>query len=157
MELFDSTQIFEYLEDSHPLPALWPADVAARASARQLELLSDEVLFPQVLRLMFVQGDLHGQEANDARSNCEDFYRQMDTRLEQNNYLTGDYSYADIALFMAALFGERMSALLNEQTPRLLQWRERMVERNAVRKGIEPLKNHLLNAGRPVPEFMAQA
>jgi glutathione S-transferase len=43
LELFDSTQIFEYLEDLKPHPALWPAEPAARARARQLELLSDEV------------------------------------------------------------------------------------------------------------------
>ena len=48
VELFDSTQIFEYLEDRHPQPALWPAEPAARARARQLEHRSDEVFFPPV-------------------------------------------------------------------------------------------------------------
>src|ERR1700733_10880340 len=52
LELFDSTQIFEYLEDLKPHPTLWPAEPAARARARQLELLSDEVYFPHVIRLM---------------------------------------------------------------------------------------------------------
>ena len=31
LEIFDSTQIFEYLEDIKPHPALWPATSAARA------------------------------------------------------------------------------------------------------------------------------
>jgi len=34
VELFDSTQIFEYLEDRYPTPPLWPREVAARARAR---------------------------------------------------------------------------------------------------------------------------
>ncbi|MDB5580318.1 MAG: glutathione S-transferase, partial [Bradyrhizobium sp.] len=34
VELFDSTQIFEYLEDAHPAPPLWPREPAARAAAR---------------------------------------------------------------------------------------------------------------------------
>ena len=51
VELFDSTQIFEYLEDTAPEPPLWPREVASRARARQLEHLSDEVFFPHVIRL----------------------------------------------------------------------------------------------------------
>jgi len=34
LELFDSTQIFEYLEDAFPQPPLWPREVRARARAR---------------------------------------------------------------------------------------------------------------------------
>jgi glutathione S-transferase len=49
LELFDSTQIFEYLEDLKPDPPLWPRDRHARARARLLELESDEVFFPNVL------------------------------------------------------------------------------------------------------------
>src|SRR5689334_3740129 len=35
VEIFDSTQIFEYLEDLAPERALWPRDRAARAFARR--------------------------------------------------------------------------------------------------------------------------
>jgi glutathione S-transferase len=45
LEIFDSTQIFEYFEEIAPAPALWPAGVAARTRARLLELKSDEVYF----------------------------------------------------------------------------------------------------------------
>ena len=33
LEIFDSTQIFEYLEDLVPSPPLWPVGAAARARA----------------------------------------------------------------------------------------------------------------------------
>src|SRR3954451_1525256 len=52
LELFDSTQIFEYFEDLKPEAALWPRDIAGRARARLLEHLSDEVYFPPIIRLM---------------------------------------------------------------------------------------------------------
>jgi hypothetical protein len=52
LEIFDSTQIFEYLEDRYPVPPLWPAAPQDRARARLLELKSDEVFFPPVIRLM---------------------------------------------------------------------------------------------------------
>jgi glutathione S-transferase len=48
VEIFDSTQIFEYFEHVQPRPPLWPAEPAARARARLLELKSDEVFFPVV-------------------------------------------------------------------------------------------------------------
>src|SRR5919109_20849 len=52
LEIFDSTQIFEYLEDIKPSPALWPATSAARAWSRRLEHESDEVYFPHIIKLM---------------------------------------------------------------------------------------------------------
>jgi glutathione S-transferase len=55
VEIFDSTQIFEYFEHCQPQPPLWPADPADRARARLLELKSDEVYFPPVIRLMSLQ------------------------------------------------------------------------------------------------------
>ena len=35
LELFDSTQIFEYLEDLQPTPGLWPSDIVDRARAME--------------------------------------------------------------------------------------------------------------------------
>ena len=52
VEIFDSTQIFEYLEDRFPEPPLWPRSVVERAEARRLELFSDEVFFPPVIAAM---------------------------------------------------------------------------------------------------------
>src|SRR5712671_6086889 len=43
LTLFDSTLIFEYLEDTRPKPALWPADPKMRARARLVELTADEI------------------------------------------------------------------------------------------------------------------
>ena len=64
LALFDSTQIFEYLEDLQPQPPLWPRDLHERARARQLELKSDEVYFPHVVRLMGLQSSLLSRTAN---------------------------------------------------------------------------------------------
>ena len=67
LELFDSTQIFEYLEDLQPQPALWPTEAAARARARQLEHMSDEVYFPHIIRLMGLQATPQDPAAVAAR------------------------------------------------------------------------------------------
>src|SRR5215211_4122530 len=133
LELFDSTQIFEYLEDLKPGPALCPRELRARARARLLELKSDEVYFPHIIRLMSLQQDLAGADAATARSGAAAFCQQIEALLAGREYLAGDFSFADIAFFMAQLFGERLGAPLDRSTPGLLAWRARMIERKPVR------------------------
>lgn len=78
----------------------------------------------------------------------------MDRRLASSEWLAGTYSFADIAFYMAALFGERQSAPLTAATPRLLDWRERMTRRVPVRTVVGAMTRWLKDAGRPVPAFM---
>jgi glutathione S-transferase len=155
VEIFDSTQIFEYLEDLAPTPALWPRDPIARAQARNLEHQSDEVYFPHIIKLMSLQNALATEPAIAAIDAANRFYADMEQRLEAD-WLAGSYSYADIAFYMAALFGERQSAPLTASTPRLLAWRERMGRRAPVRTVAGAMAVWLKNAGRPVPAFMAE-
>jgi len=50
--IYDSTIIFEYLEDRYPEPALYPRDPARKARCRVLEAAADEILFPPVWDLI---------------------------------------------------------------------------------------------------------
>ena len=154
VEIFDSTQIFEYLEDLQPEPHLWPRDVQARAQARLLELKSDEVYFPHIIRLFGLQQELQGDAARAAIDAANRYYAEMDALLEGREFLAGDYSYADIAFYMAALFGERNGAPVTSATPHLLAWRERMSQRAAVRQVAGAMAKWLSSVGRPVPAFM---
>ncbi|WP_076999061.1 glutathione S-transferase family protein [Variovorax sp. KK3] len=151
VELFDSTQIFEYLEDKVPSPPLWPRDVAGRARARQLEHLSDEVFFPHVIRLMGLQHDMGSEAAVTACTACAHFYERMDERLARADYLAGDYSFADIAFYMAQVFADRKGAGMTDATPHLLAWRERVGSRPAVRAVVGPMMRFLASQGRGVP------
>jgi len=155
LELFDSTQIFEYLEELHAAPALWPAGLADRARARLLEHQSDEVYFPPVVRLMGLQEQLQGPAAIAACEACAGYYRRMEALLAGHDWLAGAYSYADIAFYMAQLFGARMGAPMGEATPRLLAWRDRMSARPAVRQVAAAMGRYLLSVGRPLPPFLA--
>src|ERR1700676_1396858 len=53
LTLFDSTVIFEYLEDAYPTPPLYPSGAKDRARCRLIELSADEILLPLVRNLMF--------------------------------------------------------------------------------------------------------
>jgi glutathione S-transferase len=156
LEIFDSTQIFEYLEDLQPEPALWPHDAAGRARARLLELKSDEVYFPHIIRLMGLQAAPEDPAAITARDAAAGFYAAMEQALSGHDYLAGpDYTFADIAFYMAQLFGDRMGAGMSKATPRLLRWRERITARPAVRQVAGAMAGYLASEGRPVPDYLS--
>lgn len=154
LALFDSTQIFEYLEDLQPAPPLWPRDARQRARARLLELKSDEVYFPHVIKLMGLQSALREQPAQTAIAAAQAYCREMDAQLADREWLAGGYGFADIAFYMATLFGERQGAPLTPDMPRLLAWRERMTQRPAVREVAGAMGRYLAGIGRPVPAFL---
>jgi glutathione S-transferase len=155
VELFDSTQIFEYFEDVRPDPPLWPASSEARAKARLLELKSDEVFFPPIIRLMGLQNRLEDAAAVAAREASARYYGEMELALAHGDYLAGPYSYADIAFYMAQVFAARMGTPMTGSTPRLLRWRERLTARPAIRQVVGAMARFLLSHKRPLPDFMA--
>ena len=156
LEIFDSTQIFEYLETIRPEPALWPAEPKARARARLLEHTSDEVYFPPIVRLMGLQNAPDDPAAVEARVAANAFYDAMERAIGPRDWLGGTYSYADIAFYMAQLFGARMTAPMDERHPRLLAWRDRMSARPAVAKVAGAMGRYLLSQGRTLPPFLAK-
>jgi glutathione S-transferase len=154
LEIFDSTQIFEYLEDLRPTPALWPYEIGDRARARRLEHQSDEVYFPHIIRLMGLQKNLDDALAISSIAAATAYYAEMEKLLTTTEWLSGDYSFADIAFYMASLFGERQSAPITAATPKLLEWRDRMTQRRVVMSVVSAMAKWLHAAARPVPAFM---
>jgi glutathione S-transferase len=156
VEIFDSTQIFEYLEHRWPETPLWPALPAERARARNLEHCSDEVFFPNVIRLMGLRADpdpTDSPEWRQAQTGIENYYAATELKLAGGDYLAGDYSYADIAFYMAQFFAARHTVPMTAAHPRLLAWRKRVAARPAVRPVIEAMAAYLRRIDRPVPDF----
>jgi glutathione S-transferase len=71
-------------------------------------------------------------------------------------WLAGDFSYADIAFYMAQLFGARMTAPMTDAHPRLQAWRDRMSARPAVAKVAAAMGRYLLLQDRKLPPFLAK-
>jgi len=156
VEIFDSTQIFEYLEDRWPEPPLWPRSIAARAEARSLELCSDEVFFPHVIRLMGLRGDpdpVDAPEWKRARAEIERHYIWLNQLLQNREYLADQFSYADIAFYMAQFFAARHTVPMTAEQSNLVAWRERMIGRPAVRTVVTAMAGYLRSEGRAVPEL----
>src|SRR6185295_12420805 len=159
VEIFDSTQIFEYLEDRWPEPPLWPRSIAARAEARKLELYSDEVFFPHVIRLMGLRGNpdpVDAPEWKKARAEIEMHYIWMNQLIRDREYIADQFSYADIAFYMAQFFAARHTVPMTAEHSNLVAWRERMIGRPAVRTVVTAMADYLRSEGRAVPELGGQ-
>ncbi len=141
--LFDSSLIFEYLEDSHPAPALWPKDPVARAEARMMELRADEVVFPHA-RVFFYRTDPPHPDPSQRQANEEagaraeatlrDHFAALDQTLGRRDFLCDRLSYADIAMFMVVLWTQRLKGPALQPFPRLAAWYARLGARPAFAK-----------------------
>ena len=154
--IFDSTQIFEYLEDRFPEPPLWPRSIAGRAEARGLELWSDEVFFPPVIRLMGLRATpdpVDAPEWKAARAAIESHYARMNGLLRDREYMAGGFSFADIAFYMAQFFAARHTVPMTADHANLIAWRGRVFGRPAVRTVVTAMADYLRGLGRAVPEL----
>lgn len=141
LALFDSTMIFEYLEDLRPSPPLYPRDVRMRARCRLLELIGDEVLAPLAVQLGYrteppnedaqvhMRREAAGRQAEAA---IAELYNDLTRRLGSDDFFCGDFSYADIALFMAVLWVQRLRGPGLDAWPGLARWRARVGARKSV-------------------------
>ena len=106
--LCDSSVICQYLEDRHPTPRLYPADVVARARARWIEEFADSrmgdvfiwKLWNEVAINPFVWGkptdkDLVAKTLNADIPSVLDY---LETEIPTDGFLCGELSIADVAL-----------------------------------------------------------
>lgn len=130
LTLFDSTLIFEYLEDAYPTPPLYPAEARARARCRLLELLADDVmlkpLIPLMRRTTTPDPDPERQrrrqdEARRAEDELRALYRRFESEL-RGDYLCGAFSVADIALYMMVLWSLRLAGPGLDDARGLARW-----------------------------------
>ena len=155
LEIFDSTQIFEYLEDVRPEPALWPPGARHRAAARLLELMSDEIFFPNVIALINAGANRGTPEALAALEAAQRYYDGVEALLADRDYLAGDYSYADIAFIALHYFACLLGAGIAPGHPRLHAWRGRVAARPAVGRILTRISTYVASNGLTPPDFVA--
>lgn len=124
--------------------------------ARLLELKSDEVYFPHIIRLMGLQQTPDDPAAVAARAGAAGFYDELETRLgDDRDWLAGAaFTYADIGFYMAQIFGDRMGAPIPASHRHLIAWRDRMGRRASVRQVAGAMARYLIGESRRVPDFM---
>ncbi|WP_194096556.1 glutathione S-transferase N-terminal domain-containing protein [Marivivens aquimaris] len=70
------------------------------------------------------------------RNEVARLYRVLDTQLDGKDYICGDYSIADMAIYPWAASWEGQQQTLDDK-PNMKAWMERMAARPAVKKGME--------------------
>ncbi|MDQ7246749.1 glutathione S-transferase family protein [Dongia sedimenti] len=146
--LYDSTVILEYLEDAYPEPPLYPRGAKARAKCRLVEQEADEILFLPVRSLLYRTeppltdaAKQAAREAEGAKAEVE-IDRQfggLDARLEARDFFCGEFSAADIGMFMTVLFTQRLKGPRVSGHPRLAAWYARMLNRPSCAKAAEEI------------------
>lgn len=153
LELFDSTLIFEYLEDAFPQPPLWPQAPVDRARARLLELKADEVLFPKFAAVNLARRAKHDGELEKLRGDIRALYEELGHTLGDRDYVNGDtFSYADIAYYVAHFALGLAREARADGFPPVERWVERMERRASVAEVCAGIKDYLTaNSKRPNP------
>lgn len=149
LALFDSTVIFEYLEDAHPTPPLYPATPREKAECRLLELYADEVFFTPLRALLYRTGPRSTdpdrrardrEEALKAEAVIAGHYGEIDRRLGERDFLCGEaFTAADIAMFLMVLYSLRLAGPPITGHPRLSAWYRRIAARPSVAPVIEEI------------------
>jgi glutathione S-transferase len=146
LAVYDSTLIFEYLEDRYPEPPLYPRDAAGRARCRQLEAAADEILFPHVWSLIDQGFYPAGQGGRDearlasARAGIARFCEERDKELADRAWLCGDFSVADIGTIVMLNAGATLGAPAAAERTNLRGWIERTQARPAVAREISEMR-----------------
>ena len=147
--VYDSTQIFEYLEDRYPDPRLYPRDVAGRARCRRLEAAADEIVFPSLWPLVTesfyppASGRQDEAKLAQARSELAAHHASLEKELTGRVWLCDEFSVADIASFV---FLRTAAALGTPPAPEhvaLHGWMERTLARPAVAEEIDAMNRYV--------------
>lgn len=140
LTLFDSTLILEYLDDAYPNPRLYPQPPAERAQCRLFDLFADEIMLVPLRDLMHRTAPRpadpeHWAAAEDKAKQAEaviaDHFAELDGRLQDRRYLGTAFSAADISVFMAVLFSQRLGGPSLDSYPALSDWYRRLMDRPA--------------------------
>jgi glutathione S-transferase len=146
LAIYDSTQIFEYLEDRYPEPPLYPRDPAGRARCRRLEAAADEQIFPFVWELIdgaFYPPGPGGRDTSRvtrAQAGLAREYERLDKELTGRDMLCGAFGVADITTFIMVHTATALGAPPAEAHGALRSWQARVGARPAVKRDVEEMQ-----------------
>jgi glutathione S-transferase len=140
LALYDSTLIIEYLEDAFPVPPLFPPSPKERARCRQFELFADEVILASIKPLMHRNEPGARERSNwkeretaakESERTLAAHFATIDAALP-GDFLCGNFTAADIAVFLQFFYAQRLGGPSMKSHPRLLGWYRRVKARPSV-------------------------
>jgi glutathione S-transferase len=138
VRIYDSTIIFEYLEERYPKPPLYPASIADRARCRILEDMGDTMVAPHLgvlVNEVFKKPDpaTRNQTAvAQTESALRRCYELLNRELAGREYLCGAFSVADIGCFVHINLASGIGVPPQESCTDLKSWFSRVQSRPSV-------------------------
>jgi len=142
--LYESTLINEYLEETHPQPAMLPKDAYERARVRMVEDTFDQYFYPTIREFTNSQFDYqppiyHRKKADqvdhklleESRIKVHEHLQRLEGELKARPWFGGEtFSLADAALVPALTGNLRILGVLpDKKYPKLADWSERVSAR----------------------------
>lgn len=141
----DSKVICAYLEDRFPQPALLPADPAARARVRFLELKSDTDVDAAVIVLATLRifrpevGERFPEAVAAATDLLHRHLAYLDDALGDADWFGGEFSLADVALAPHLRSASFLGVAPGAGTPALAAWLERVSQRESIARALREM------------------
>jgi glutathione S-transferase len=138
LTIYDSTVIAEYLEDEYPEPPLLAAVGAssARARARSLEDFADASFTPQVGQLMAEltkpESERDAARVQRLQQLVERMLTFLNHELQGQEYLTGQFSVADIAFVPRLVVLRDLGVEAGQNRSNVEAWLQRLIERPSI-------------------------
>ncbi len=140
LAVFDSTLIWEYLEEAYPDRGLTPQGAAAKARCRMWEERADHTMakhLTTLIREVYLPSQLSKEQSTalvtEAVAAVNAYYQALDQSLAAGGeYLCGAYSIADIATFVCLMFTQTLGAAVPEELQHLHAWLARMAARPVI-------------------------
>jgi glutathione S-transferase len=136
--IYESTIINEYLDDEYPEPQLRPAGSDERSRMRLLEDYADTAF---TLPAMAIQMELakpagvrEDQRIRAAREVVVKGLEMINRELEGKEFLTGEFSLADIAFAPIVLQLEKLGIHPDSSLRNLKPWIQRLASRPSIAK-----------------------
>jgi len=136
--VYDSTIIAEYLEDEYPEPPLLPpvGASALRARARTFEDLADMTFTPNVGLLMAEltkpENERDPNRVQRLQQQVEQMLTYLNHELQGQEYLTGQFSVADIAFVPRLVVLHDLGIEVGQNRANADAWLKRMIERSSI-------------------------
>jgi glutathione S-transferase len=135
--IYDSTIINEYLDEEYPNPRLMPEDSAGRARVRLLEDFADNSFTPPagliLTELHKPEGERDAEKVRKYQSEIARVLGRLEVILEGKEYLTSDFSLADVAFVPRILVLSQLGVELDARLQNVASWIGRLRERPSVK------------------------
>lgn len=147
----NSADIVAYLEHRYPAHAVLPSCPSQRVKARKWERIADSLVDPILVDISYWMWAHRDDEMPEgmleaARNNLATVYEQLETELGQGDYICGDLSIADIALFPHLIGAKSLGVPISKQQyPNTISWLSRLRELPQFKADIERAAEFLTN------------